>query len=84
MYLISAARRRLPELGPVDGGEAANRARLVEINPLFHYLDILRAPMIGEEQQAYHWYIVIACTLVGWALTILALKKYRARVPYWV
>ncbi|MCZ4276264.1 ABC transporter permease [Rhodococcus yunnanensis] len=67
-----------------QGGEAANRARLVEINPLFHYLDILRAPMIGEEQQAYHWYIVIACTLAGWALTILALKKYRARVPYWV
>ncbi|MGV8875826.1 MAG: ABC transporter permease [Rhodococcus sp. (in: high G+C Gram-positive bacteria)] len=66
------------------GGEAANRAKLVEINPLFHYLDIIRAPLIGEDQQAYHWYIVLAFTVVGWALAILALKKYRARVPYWV
>ncbi|MFY2788096.1 ABC transporter permease [Rhodococcus sp. KRD162] len=66
------------------GGEAANRAKLVEINPLFHYLDIIRAPLIGEDQQAYHWYIVLAFTVVGWALAIFALKKYRARVPYWV
>ncbi|MCJ0979212.1 ABC transporter permease [Rhodococcus sp. ARC_M12] len=66
------------------GGEAANRAKLVEINPLFHYLDIIRAPLIGEDQQAYHWYIVLGFTVVGWALAILALKKYRARVPYWV
>ncbi len=66
------------------GGEAANRAKLVEINPLFHYLDIIRAPLIGENQQAYHWYIVLGFTVVGWALAIFALKKYRARVPYWV
>lgn len=66
------------------GGEAANRAKLVEINPLFHYLDIIRAPLIGEDQQAYHWYIVLGFTVVGWALAIIALKKYRARVPYWV
>ncbi|KMJ49219.1 sugar ABC transporter permease [Rhodococcoides fascians] len=66
------------------GGEAAKRAKLVEINPLFHYLDIIRAPLIGEDQQAYHWYIVLGFTVVGWALAIVALKKYRARVPYWV
>lgn len=66
------------------GGGAAERAKLVEINPLFHYLDIVRAPMLGESQQMYHWYIVIAFTVVGWALAIFALKKYRARVAYWV
>ncbi|ORI12849.1 sugar ABC transporter permease [Rhodococcus sp. 1163] len=66
------------------GGDAAKRAKLVELNPLFHYLDIIRAPMLGETQELYHWYIVIAFTIVGWLLAIFALKKYRARVPYWV
>ncbi|WP_408642160.1 galactan export ABC transporter permease subunit Wzm/RfbD [Speluncibacter jeojiensis] len=66
------------------GGKAADRAKLAEINPLYHYLDIIRAPMLGEPQQAYHWYIVIGCTVVGWALALLALRNYRARVPYWV
>jgi ABC-2 type transport system permease protein len=67
-----------------QGGQAAERAKLAELNPLFHYLDIVRAPMIGQDQQAYHWYIVLAITAVGWTAAILALRKYRARVPYWV
>ncbi|MGB6180738.1 MAG: ABC transporter permease [Rhodococcus sp. (in: high G+C Gram-positive bacteria)] len=66
------------------GGEAAERARLVEINPLFHYLDILRAPLIGEDQQAYHWYVVLAVTALGLAATMVAMRTFRARVPYWV
>ncbi|MGL4306827.1 MAG: galactan export ABC transporter permease subunit Wzm/RfbD [Mycobacteriaceae bacterium] len=67
-----------------QGGEAAERARLVEINPLFHYLDIIRAPLLGEEQQLYHWLIVLGFTGVGWVLALLVLRKYRSRVAYWV
>ncbi|QQZ13714.1 MULTISPECIES: galactan export ABC transporter permease subunit Wzm/RfbD [Rhodococcus] len=67
-----------------QGGQAAERVKLAELNPLFHYLDIVRAPMIGQDQQAYHWYIVLTITVVGWAAAILALRRYRARVPYWV
>ncbi len=60
------------------------KARFVELNPFFHYLDIIRSPMLGENQQAYHWYIVIAITVVGCALAFFFLRNYRARVPYWV
>ncbi len=67
-----------------QGGQIAERVKLAELNPLFHFLEIIRAPMIGKEQHAYHWYIVIAFTLVGWAFALLTMRKYRARVPYWV
>ncbi|CAM2978594.1 ABC transporter permease [Skermania piniformis] len=67
-----------------QGGEVADRVRLAELNPTFHYLDIVRAPLIGEPQQAYHWYIVLAITGLGWILALVALRQYRARVPYWV
>lgn len=67
-----------------QGGDVAKRARIAELNPLFHFLDIVRAPMIGADQQAYHWYIVLAFTVVGWTVAIFALRKYRARVAYWV
>jgi ABC-2 type transport system permease protein len=63
---------------------AASRARIAEFNPLFHYLEIIRAPLIGQDQRAYHWYIVLGFTVAGWLLAIHALRKYRARVPYWV
>lgn len=66
------------------GGEAADRAKLLEVNPLYHYLEVVRAPLLGEPVELYHWLIVLGCTAAGWALAILAMRNYRARVPYWV
>ncbi|KAF0849716.1 ABC-2 type transport system permease protein [Nocardia caishijiensis] len=65
-------------------GGMSDRAKLIEIVPTFHYLEIVRAPLLGEPSQWHHWAIVGAITVVGWAVAILALKQYRARVPYWV
>ncbi|GAB2503006.1 Teichoic acid translocation permease protein TagG [Corynebacterium atrinae] len=67
-----------------QGGDVAQRALLAEINPLFHYLEIVRAPMIGQPIAAYHWWIVLACTAVGLVLALLAMKQWRFRVSYWV
>lgn len=67
-----------------QGGDIADRARIAELNPLYHYLEIVRAPMIGEPVAAYHWWIVLACTAVGLVAAFLALRQFRARVPYWV
>ena len=57
---------------------------IVELNPLFHYLDIVRAPLLGADQHARHWVVVIALTVMGWILAAFALRQYRSRVPYWV
>ncbi|GLB63776.1 ABC transporter permease [Dietzia sp. NCCP-2495] len=67
-----------------QGGEIADRARIAELNPLYHYLEIVRAPMLGESVAAYHWWIVLGCTAVGLLLAFVALRKFRSRVPYWV
>jgi ABC-2 type transport system permease protein len=62
----------------------AARARLVEFNPLLHFMEILRAPMLGQPQHLRHWIVVLAITVVGWGLTMEAMRRYRARVSYWV
>lgn len=63
---------------------AGGYARLIELNPLLHYLDIVRAPLLGADQEVHHWVIVIVLTIVGWCVAALALRQFRARVPYWV
>jgi len=65
-------------------GSAGERAKLLEIIPTYHYLEIVRAPLLGEPSEWHHWAVVCAFTVVGWAVAVLALKQYRARVPYWV
>ncbi len=65
-------------------GGMSDRAKLIEIIPTFHYLEIVRGPLLGEPTDWHSWVIVGAITVVGWVVAILALKQYRARVPYWV
>jgi ABC-2 type transport system permease protein len=68
------------------GGNPAvrQRARLVELNPVFHFLEILRRPLLGQETVWRYWYVVLAITVVGWAVGLVCMRNYRARVAYWV
>jgi ABC-2 type transport system permease protein len=60
------------------------RVLVAELNPLYHYVEIIRAPLIGNTQSWHHWAVVGGFTLLGWALALIALRNYRARIPYWV
>ena len=63
---------------------AGRWSKIVELNPLLHYLDIVRAPLLGAPQELRHWVVVLVLTVLGWLAAALAMKQYRARVPYWV
>ncbi|WP_410658490.1 ABC transporter permease [Amycolatopsis sp. lyj-112] len=53
-------------------------------NPLFHFIQIVRAPMIGQAVSINSWYVVLGITVVGWGLALVAMRNYRSRVSYWV
>jgi ABC-2 type transport system permease protein len=55
-----------------------------QLNPLYHFVQVLRAPMIGQAISPVSWYVVIGFTIGGSALAMLAMRNYRARVSYWV
>ncbi|WP_227978859.1 ABC transporter permease [Nocardia spumae] len=67
-----------------QGGSVSERAKLVELVPTYHYLEIVRAPLLGDPVHARSWLVVGVITVVGWVLALLALKQFRSRVPYWV
>ena len=62
----------------------AERARLAELNPFLSFVEFIRRPMLGQPQEPRYWIIVLVITVVGWAVTLLALRRYRSRVSYWV
>ncbi|MGW4061761.1 galactan export ABC transporter permease subunit Wzm/RfbD [Amycolatopsis sp. NPDC004747] len=80
-----------PIVWPVDqlmtGGsrEAASWILpVVKINPLYHFMQVVRAPLLGQEFSVGNWIVVGSITVVGWALALVAMRNYRARVSYWV
>lgn len=62
----------------------AERARIAELNPFLHFVEILRRPMLGQSLNLTNWVVVLVITVLGWALTLFALRRYRSRIAYWV
>ncbi|PXY31862.1 sugar ABC transporter permease [Prauserella muralis] len=80
-----------PIVWPVDqlyhggGREAVSWALpFIHLNPLYHFIQIIRAPLIGQQVSINSWFVVIGITVVGWVLALLVMRNYRARVSYWV
>jgi ABC-2 type transport system permease protein len=59
-------------------------AAYIELNPVMHFVEILRQPLLGDPIGLRHWYVAGAITVVGCFAALLFLRNYRSRVAYWV
>lgn len=60
------------------------RALWLDLNPFYHLVEIMRAPLLGQAPALGNWLPVIAITVVGWAVALFFYSAYRWRVAYWV
>jgi ABC-type polysaccharide/polyol phosphate export permease len=60
------------------------RAYFVGLNPLFHLVDIVRAPLIGKYATAESWAWTLALAVFGWAVTLALFARFRRRVAFWL
>jgi ABC-type polysaccharide/polyol phosphate export permease len=56
----------------------------VQFNPLYHYIEIVRAPLLGEVAPIQTWLIAIGTAVVGWAVVFYLYSRLRRRIPYWL
>lgn len=68
--------------GGGDGGDW--RMLIAELNPVYHFVEIVRAPLLGHVVDWHHWAIAGGFTVFGWFAALVILRNYRARVSYWV
>jgi ABC-2 type transport system permease protein/lipopolysaccharide transport system permease protein len=60
------------------------RVMFAEANPFYHFVEILRAPLLGIVPQMQTYNVVIGVTVVGWAVTWLFFRRFRCRLAYWI
>ncbi len=60
------------------------RALILDLNPLYHLVEIVRAPLLGQVPTLGNWIAVLLFTLLGWLLAIFFFVVYRWRIGYWV
>lgn len=54
------------------------------INPIYHFIEIIRSPLMGAGVSTVSWAAVGAMTVVGWTITMLVFTRFRARIAFWV
>lgn len=60
------------------------RALLLDANPFFHFVTIMRGPLLGQAPPIEHWLAVVMTAVVGWAIALVFYSAYRWRIAYWV
>lgn len=61
-----------------------NMQLLIHLNPFYHLIELLRAPMLGYYADNRTWLVGIGMMLLGYGFTILLYRRYRQRISYWV
>ena len=60
------------------------RAHLALYNPFAYFVELIRAPLLGQTLPAFTWMLVLAVTAAGWSATWFVFARYRSRVAYWL
>jgi ABC-type polysaccharide/polyol phosphate export permease len=57
---------------------------MADFNPLYHLISLVRDPLLGKAPEPSHWVVVVIITIIGWALTVHMMSKFRHRIVYWL
>jgi len=69
----------LPSLLPSRAG-----TYMLDLNPFYHFIQIVRAPLLDQEPSLENWLVSIGIATVGWVLTLALFGRYRRRIAYWL
>lgn len=59
-------------------------AIIADVNPMTHFVEVFRNPLLGTEPRLVSWVVVIAATLALWVAAAAASARMRRRLPFWV
>lgn len=63
---------------------ARTSVMMLDPNPFYHLLAIIRQPLLGYAPTLLNWAFCVLMSLIGWLLAIKFFDRYRSRVAYWL
>jgi ABC-type polysaccharide/polyol phosphate export permease len=60
------------------------RPAFVDWNPLYHVLELVRAPLLGHDIAGHSWLFALGLAAIGLAGTAYLYRRAYARIAYWV
>jgi lipopolysaccharide transport system permease protein len=57
---------------------------LLDLNPAYHLLEIVRSPLLGQLPTETNWVVSLVLALVGWGMAIAVYGRYKRLIAYWL
>ena len=57
---------------------------IADINPLYHWLQLVRGPLIGTPPSILSWVVSLGTAVLGFVLALLLLRRASRRIVYWL
>ena len=67
-----------------DKKMAMGRSFILELNPFYHLIEIMRAPLLDGAVSSQSWIFCLAMLLVGLPVSVYLFSCYRTKIPYWL
>nr|WP_238346097.1 ABC transporter permease [Luteimonas saliphila] len=64
--------------------EGSLRARLMQMNPLYHFVEVFRSPIMGKPVETVSVAVVGVMTIAGLLLATWLYRRYARYVPLWI
>ena len=65
-------------------GDQIGNSLIVELNPIYHLIEVMRAPLLGQVPPSEAWAAALAVTALGWLVTLAFFVRFRERIAYWI
>jgi ABC-type polysaccharide/polyol phosphate export permease len=67
----------------LPGGRLLDHAVLL-LNPFYHLLTVVRAPLLGQEVAPLTYGVLVAAAVLGWAVTFATFANIRRRIVHYL
>jgi lipopolysaccharide transport system permease protein len=69
----------MPSLLPERAGHL-----LLDLNPVFHLIEIVRSPLLGQMPTTMSWEVSLTLALTGWIMALAVYGRFKRRIAYWL
>jgi ABC-2 type transport system permease protein/lipopolysaccharide transport system permease protein len=67
-----------------ENGQGGVLGAFLILNPFYHFLELVRAPLLGQPIAMINWIVVISITLLGFLFAEILYRRVSRFVPLWV
>lgn len=85
-HLVGTVSAALPIVSPIAWDKEFLKAHhwLADLNPVYHFVEIFRAPALGQPPPVTSWLVVVLLNIAGIAIGLCAFARHRTKLALWV